>query len=148
MTFNDTHRTSPREAGSHLITPAATQRLADNAAEAIRALNHATLPADGFPGLQHPCDAYYLLGALQQLAFRLPQLLAQLSAYLQRELQYDAIAFADGPFIGDPFGAVGTASHALEDIAVRAARTLATAVNTAHEAIAFAAQRTEDDDRR
>lgn len=123
------------------ITPAVARAIADSASEAIRALNHATLPADGFTGLEHPSDVYHLLGAVHQLAIRLPQLLTQASAFLQRQLQYDAIAVDDGPFAGDPLGAVGTASYALEGAATSAAQRLAAAVDYAHEAIAFTSAR-------
>jgi hypothetical protein len=123
------------------VTPADARTIADSASEAIRVLNHATLPADGFTGLEYSSDVYHLLGAMQQLAARLPQVLVQTSAFLQRELQYDVITVDDGPFAGDPLGAVGTASHALEGAATRAAQMLAAALKSAHEAIAFASDR-------
>lgn len=124
---------------SYPLTPGDTQTLADQASEAIRALNHATLPADGYLGLRHPSDAYYLLGALHQLASRLPQLFEQISAFLQRQLQLDVITVKDGEFADDALGAVGTACHELEDKAMAAAVVLANAIDDAREAIAFAA---------
>jgi hypothetical protein len=59
--------------------------LAADAAEAVRALNHATLPGSG--GLAFPADAYDVTGALSLLASRLPQALAQLLAFLQAEVK-------------------------------------------------------------
>jgi hypothetical protein len=50
--------------------------LASQAADAVRALNHATRP--GTSGLAYPADAYDVTGALSLLASRLPQALAQL----------------------------------------------------------------------
>lgn len=115
-------------------------RIADDASEAIRALNHATLPADGCPGLQYPSDAYVLLGALAQLAQRLPQLLEQISAFLQRELQLDLVTVDGGKFAGDPLAAIGTACHQLEGGASQAARRLADALDAAQQALAFTGQ--------
>jgi hypothetical protein len=123
---------------SYPVTPDAARALADSASEAIRALNHATLPADGFPGLRYPADAYYLLGSLHQLVIRMPQLLEQVSAFLQRQLQFDVVTVDGGEFAGDPLAAVGTASHDLEGCAPQAARLLASAIEAARQAIAFA----------
>ena len=57
--------------------------LARAAAEAIRGLNHATRdPAS----LGQPSAAYDLIGALSITAARLPQLITQISAYLNHAL--------------------------------------------------------------
>jgi hypothetical protein len=120
------------------LTPKGARALADEASEAIRALNHATLPADGAPALSYPADAYYLLGTLQQLAGRLSQLLEQIFAFLQRQLQLDAITINDGEFAGDSLGAIGTASDELQNRGTRAARVLASAIGAAQQAMAFA----------
>jgi hypothetical protein len=120
----------------HPMTPDEARTLADQASEAIRALNHATLAADGYPALRSPADAYQLLGALSQMAGRIPQLLAQISAFLQRQLQLDVVSVDGGDFSGDQLAAIGTASHALNQ-AARAACGLAAAIDTAQQAIAF-----------
>jgi hypothetical protein len=58
-------------------TPA---QLADDAAGAIRALNHATLsPRDGW---EFPADAYSVVGNLHELAARLPQAIGQLHRFI------------------------------------------------------------------
>jgi len=57
--------------------------LAHAAAEAIRDLNHATRHHDS---LAQPGDAYELIGTLFLTASRLPQLITQISAYLNRAL--------------------------------------------------------------
>lgn len=119
-------------------TPSETRMIADNASEAIRALIHATLPADRSPGLRYPADACYLLGALQQLSSRIPQLLGQLSVFLQQQLQHDLVVVDEGPFVGDPIGSIGTACTELEGPATRAARRLAATLDAAQQAIAFA----------
>src|SRR5689334_101787 len=87
--------------------------LAEHASEAIRALNHVTLAADGGV-LRYPCDAYTLLGSLSELVERLPQLLEQIAAFLVRQLQFDILTINGGQFDGDPLAAIGTAGHALE----------------------------------
>lgn len=50
-------------------------QLADQAAEAIRALNHRTQHADALP---YPTDVYDAVGGLQHMAYGLPQALGQL----------------------------------------------------------------------
>ena len=123
---------------SYPMTPDDVRRLALEASEAIRVLNHATMPANGCPGLAYPSDAYTVVGALAELAGRLPQLLEQTSVFLQRQLQFDLIDVDGGEFAGDPLGAVGTASHALESCAARSAQHVAGALMRAQQAIAFA----------
>ncbi|MFF8430879.1 hypothetical protein ACF07Y_38240 [Streptomyces sp. NPDC016566] len=56
------------------------QDLADQAAEAIRSLNHATQSAKG--ELTYPGDAYELVASLKQLTQRLPQSFEQISRFL------------------------------------------------------------------
>lgn len=120
------------------MTPEDARALADDASQTIRALNLATLPADGCPGLVHPTDAFDVIGALAELARRLPQLLEQVSAFLQRQLQLDLVAVDDGDFAGDPLGAIGTAAHALEHDGRAHAQRLAAALARAQQAVAFA----------
>ena len=112
--------------------------IANGAAEAIRALNHSTLLADGSPGLTYPSDAYRTLGALSLLADRLPQALRQVASYLVRELQMDHVDIDGGAHAGDPMSAISTAASLLDEQAVRAARQLAAALDDAQQAIAFA----------
>ena len=57
--------------------------LAHAAAEAIRGLNHATRHQDS---LAQPGDAYQLIGALFLTAARLPQLITQISNWLDHAL--------------------------------------------------------------
>ncbi|HZC51169.1 MAG TPA: hypothetical protein VE441_01540 [Mycobacterium sp.] len=127
----------------HTISPAEARALADDASEAVRALNHATHPADWCPGLLAPADAHHVLGALHELAYRLPQLFAQISAFLQRLLQHDVITIDDAEHRGDPLAAIGTASHQLEGRATEAARHLASALDAAQQAVAFASYTSE-----
>lgn len=57
-------------------------KAADQAAEAMRALNYLTLPREGAPGLEYPGDVYEVVASLKILAQRLPQLFGQLSLWL------------------------------------------------------------------
>ncbi|MGY3685120.1 hypothetical protein [Streptomyces sp. TE33382] len=62
-------------------TPA---RLADDAYEALRALNHATLaPTRGDEDWEFPGDAYSVVGNLSQAAMVLPQALEQTEALVK-----------------------------------------------------------------
>jgi hypothetical protein len=85
--------------------------LADAAAEAIRALNHATLPGSG--GLAYPGDVYSVLIALSLLAARLPQALAQAETFLVAQLTAGRIVIVDGAHTGDPDAAVAQAAACL-----------------------------------
>lgn len=59
-------------------TPA---QLADQAAEAIRSINHLTMsPGDGWT---YPSDAYSLVGNLARVAMMLPQALDQIGALIE-----------------------------------------------------------------
>ena len=119
------------------LTPFQAHSVASHASEDIRTLIRATYPADGFSCLRYPNDVYALLGSMTELAERLPQLLVQLSSFLQRQLQQDVLIVEDGNFRRDALGAVGTAGHQLEGAAVHAARELAAALSVARQAIAF-----------
>ena len=125
--------------GAYPAAPDEAVEVARAANEAIRVLNHATLHANDCPVLREPSDAYRLMAEMGQLASRLPQLLTQISAFLQRQLQHGLVTVEGGEYRGDPFGAVGTASHELEGPACRSARSLATSLEAGREAIAFAA---------
>ena len=90
-------------------------RHADLAAEALRALNHATQPGTG--ALTGPADLYDVLGALVLLAGRLPQVLSQLQAFLNAEHTAGRIAIIDDPHTNDPAVTVTQLSRFLDDAA-------------------------------
>lgn len=56
--------------------------LASHAADAVRALNHATLGTDQY-GWEEPADVYTVLGALSAMAGDLPQALDQTTYHLK-----------------------------------------------------------------
>lgn len=108
-------------------TPA---QLADDAAEAIRALNHATLSRGD--GWQFPSDAYDVVGGLDRMANGLQQTLEQTSRLL-----FDL--HADGHVRSDHGDAVTSDEVLAARSALRRARehsaALSTALGDAHSAL-------------
>jgi len=110
---------------------------AQTAAEAIRALNHATLP--GADELTGPADVYDTLGSLATLAGRLPQALSQLQAFLDAETDTGRVRIVDGSLAGDPAATAATVGH-WTDTASAAAQALQHALEQAHAALTWAAR--------
>lgn len=111
-------------------------QLAEQAASAIRALNHLTRPA--VAELTDPLDAAEVIGSLAQLASMLPQLLDQLARWLQREQHADRLRVdADAP-APDPAQAVHAAAGALRH-AADCARRAGHALDIAHQHTAYLA---------
>ena len=69
---------------------------ADEAAEAIRALNYATLPREGAPGLEYPGDVYEIVASLKTAVQRMPQLFGQLSLWLGQQHAVGKVAHDSG----------------------------------------------------
>jgi hypothetical protein len=111
-------------------------RLAGQAAEAVRLLNHATLPGSG--GLVFPADAYDVTGALSVLASRLPQALAQLLAFLRAEVQAGRVVIVAGDHAGDPAAVLAAVTGSLDD-AVASTRRLHQALDAAQNQLTWAA---------
>lgn len=86
-----------------------TAALACSAAEAIRGLNHATRDQSG---LGQPAVAYDVLGALSLAASGLPQLLTQITRYLDRALAAGRLGHDLGE---DPAHAIDAAAVFLDD---------------------------------
>lgn len=82
-------------AGPH--SPDYTRQVAAALAEAVRVLNYAT--RDDAPGLEQPSDVYDLLGNLRAAFEGVPQLLDQVTGWLQHASQADRLR-ADG--VNDP----------------------------------------------
>ncbi|MHB1597251.1 MAG: hypothetical protein ACYCO9_23395 [Streptosporangiaceae bacterium] len=116
--------------------PATPAELAGQAAEAVRALNHATLPGTG--GLAYPADTYEVTGQLSVLAARLPQALAQLLTFLQGQAAAGRVAVVAGEHQGDP-AAMLTAVTADLDAAVASARRLHHSLDAAQNHLTWAA---------
>jgi hypothetical protein len=114
--------------------------LAAEAAEAARALNHATRP--GTSGLIYPADAYDVTGQLALLASRLPQALAQLLAFLQAEVKAGRVVIVSGDHAGDPAAVLATVTASL-DQAVASARRLHQALDAAQNNLTWAAARSQ-----
>ena len=107
------------------------------AAEAIRTLNHRTHP----PTLADPAEICQLLAALAALADRLPQLLGQLSRWLQTEQAADRLR-ADTP-TAHPAQITATAVGDLTR-AARTANRLGEALDSAHQHLAHLAAAADD----
>jgi hypothetical protein len=114
----------------------APAELAGQAAEAVRALNHATLPGTG--GLAYPADAYEVTGQLSVLAARLPQALAQLLAFLGEQAAAGRIQAVAGQHAGDAAAMLAAVTADL-DAAVASARRLHQALDAAQNHLTWAA---------
>lgn len=109
---------------------------ADTAAEAIRALNYATLPAAGT--LTGPADVYDVVGALATLTGRLPQALSQLQSFLAGEHAAGRVRIVDGQHTSDPAAALADIQRWLT-CAASAADSLRQALEQAHTALSWTA---------
>lgn len=112
-----------------MTEPKTPAQLADDAAEAIRALNHATQSSR--PGWEFPADAYSVVGELGTLVMRLPQLLQQVEAHIQRLSDADHIRSDRG---GDGAEEVTAARDALGRASTDAV-SMQAALDTAHSAL-------------
>ena len=101
-------------------------QLADDAAEAIRAINHSTST------VQYPGDVYSTVANLKILAQRLPQTFEQLGSRLT-QLGHDGHLRIE-PGRGDLADAQEETYAALRD-AIEAARAMEDALNRAHSAL-------------
>jgi hypothetical protein len=116
--------------------------LANDAAEAIRSLNHATFP--GADGLRWPFDAYDVLASMTLLTARLPQLLGQLDRWLTGEVEAGRVVVAGGDYADDPQAAAAVASHWLDHARINAAA-LHHALDAAQQAVAYMSASDPDD---
>ena len=101
-------------------------RLGEQAAEAIRDLNHRTRGQDAFAD---PTELCCLLADLNATAYRLPQLLSQLDVWLSHEHAHARVRTDNSTH---PDALVAAASAALTDAAGYAHR-LAAALDTTHQ---------------
>jgi hypothetical protein len=113
------------------VTP---QEAAGRAAEAIRALNHATRPGVAQIDVT---DIYDILAELSLLTGRLPQLLAQLEALVDDLVEHGQVVIVDGPNTGDPAAAGAITGHWLT-AASGAAGELAQRVDAAQQTLTCA----------
>lgn len=104
---------------------------AEQAAEAVRALNHATITASEFCD---PADVYRLLGELGVMAQRLPQALAQLERILGWQTRSVVMGLDDGTPFDNVDVALAAARENLRD-GVEHAHSLTDVVLFAQQAI-------------
>lgn len=93
--------------------------LAEAVAEAVRVLNHQTRHHEA---LHYPSEADRVIQDLRLMASRLPQLCAQLGAWLDRENAAGRIGVPSGKYAGDP--ALGTVTARVRLDAASAAATI------------------------
>ncbi|MER7050487.1 hypothetical protein ABT391_37315 [Streptomyces jumonjinensis] len=105
-------------------------KLADDAYEALRALNHATLSTKGAADWEFPGDAYSVVGNLSQAAMVLPQALEQTEA-LVKHLEASGNLRSDRNTLDTDLAAT---YHGLAE-AQAAAQTLFEALNRAHSGL-------------
>jgi hypothetical protein len=106
-----------------MTTTTAPKQLADQAAEAIRTLNHLTR-SGRFDGFEYPGDIYDIVGELQLLAYRLPQLCSQLAQFLIEERDAGRIAHDQGEPVFKPVASAVSSLNAAGAIAENAASQL------------------------
>lgn len=111
------------------------QEAAQNAAEAIRALNHAT--RSGTVELD-VVDVYDVLAELALMSARLPQALRQLEDVLDQLVDDGQVGIVDGPNAGDPVAAAAITGHWLAASA-GAATKLSHHVDQAQQTLTWAA---------
>jgi hypothetical protein len=110
------------------------------AAEAVRALNHATMPARyDDAGPVNVTHVYEILAQLTLMAARLPQALAQVDAILAREVDARRVKVVDGEHLGNPEAAAAVVEHRLA-AARNAAEQLGNALGAAQQTLAWAAR--------
>ena len=108
-------------------------QLAEQAAEAIRALNHLTRPAT--TALRDPAEAGDLAAALSCLTGRLPQLLGQLNRWLTGQQQAGHLQTDTRPSAPDSAAAVQAVTGHL-DQAAACAQQVSDALDAAHQHLA------------
>jgi hypothetical protein len=110
-----------------MTDPKTPAQLADQAAEAIRAINHLTMSRRN--GWEYPGDAYSVVGNLSQMAMMLPQALDQIGALIgqmgEGNLRSDRDTLADD--LDATYGGLADAHDA--------ARKLYESLNRAHSGL-------------
>jgi hypothetical protein len=84
-------------------------------AERVRALNVATRPTDGCPGLSRVHDVHDVLDSLRLATVRLQQTFVQTSSFLGHAADRGGLTLAAGRYAGDPAAAIARARDALRD---------------------------------
>ncbi len=110
------------------MTTAAPREVADSAADAVRTLIYLTGAGSGPAALQYPGELYDVIASLEIAAYRLPQLFAQLSRWLEQQVAAGRVAHDSG---ADPGDYVARLTQALT-LASNAATMLGEQLNAAH----------------
>ncbi len=91
-----------------------SRQVAALAAEAIRVLNHGTLN-DRAGGLKYPADVDSVAASLARMASMLPQLLGQLSRWLEGQQEAGRLEVRHGAYMGDPAAAAASVAYWLNE---------------------------------
>ena len=92
-------------------SPERTLLLAETLASAVRCLNHDTRHHEA---LRYPSEADRVIREISTAVARLPQLLAQIGAWLEAEHAAGRVTVADGDYAGRPDAAVSAARVRLD----------------------------------
>lgn len=115
----------------------AAGEVADQAAHAIRQLNHRTRPAAN--GLAEPTDAAEVIAALAAMTGMLPQLLGQLAGWLQSQHHHGRLRVDDLAPLPDTAHTIHALTHSLRD-AIECTQRAAAELDTAHQHAAHLAR--------
>jgi hypothetical protein len=123
----------PEESATFASRPAA--HIAAEIAERVRALNVATRPTEGCPGLSRVADVHDVLDSLRLASVRLQQTFVQSGSFLAHAADRGDLAVGSGRYEGDPAAAVARARAALRE-AERVGGELALLLDHAAQALA------------
>jgi hypothetical protein len=111
-------------------SPEQTEAAGRLIADAVRFLNHATLPANGAPGISYAGDADNVLGSIAAAIGGLQQLFGQLEECLRADLATGQARLDHGrPYADDPEKAVEVACADLESAKAVAGQLQSTLAN-------------------
>lgn len=108
----------------------AVSDLADQAAHAVRLLNHRTRPATD--GLADPLDTAEIIAALASMTGMLPQLLGQLAHWLEREHHHGRLRVDSLAPLPEPTETIHALTSSLQH-AIQCVQRAAEELDTAHE---------------
>jgi hypothetical protein len=115
---------------THTPHDVAVGQLADQAAHAIRQLNHRTRPTTA--DLAGPADTAEIIAALASMAGMLPQLLSQLAHWLEHEQRHSRLRVDALAQLPDPGQTVHALTASLQH-AIQSVQHAAAQLDTAHQ---------------
>jgi hypothetical protein len=98
-----------------MFTAPTAAHTAAEIAERVRALNVATRPTDGCPGLSRVADVHDVLDSLRLASVRLQQTFVQSSSFLGHAAGRGGLTLDAGRYAGEPDAAIARARDALHE---------------------------------